>query len=166
VKSTEGERGSLQPWTNTLRFDQSTTMRAHLYADRFSIARVQTYGAQIHKSASVPAPLLSPSESPFRRRSIDCGSTARPFRSAISGVGTLMLAARERDLKVRGPVLLGVKAAPVRMPSAPEEQPVGDVHQVELLEDLPLDQVEGHEPLPKDVLFLAYLPSSGTGRMA
>jgi len=66
VKSSEGERGWLQPWTNALRFDQSTTMRPHRYADRFSIVLVQTREAQIHKSSSVPALPLSTFLEPVR----------------------------------------------------------------------------------------------------
>jgi AraC family transcriptional regulator len=52
----------LEPWTNLMRLDHSSTMRAHRYADRFSIARVETTGPlanAVHKSSSVPALLVS-----------------------------------------------------------------------------------------------------------
>jgi AraC family transcriptional regulator len=53
---------SLKPWANAMRFDQSSTMRDHCYADRFSVVRVETSGPlpdAIHKSSTVPALLLS-----------------------------------------------------------------------------------------------------------
>jgi AraC family transcriptional regulator len=53
---------SLEPWANAMRLDQSSTMRAHRYADRFSVVRVETSGPLpdvIHKSSSVPALLVS-----------------------------------------------------------------------------------------------------------
>jgi AraC family transcriptional regulator len=53
---------SLEPWANTMRLDQSSTMRAHRYADRFSVVRVETGGPLpdvIQKSSSVPALLVS-----------------------------------------------------------------------------------------------------------
>jgi AraC family transcriptional regulator len=62
VNRSEAESLPLEPWTNALRFDQSTTMRGHRYGDRFSVVRVQTAGPlpwEIHKSSSVPALLLS-----------------------------------------------------------------------------------------------------------
>src|ERR1700722_598593 len=52
----------LEPWTSSLRLDESSTMRAHRYADRFSVVRVETSGpmaAAAHKSSSVPALLVS-----------------------------------------------------------------------------------------------------------
>jgi AraC-like DNA-binding protein len=52
----------LEPWTSSLRLDESSTMRAHRYADRFSVVRVETSGplaAAVHKSSSVPALLVS-----------------------------------------------------------------------------------------------------------
>ena len=55
-------RGHLEPWTNALRLDQSSTMTKHRYADRFSVVRVETTGAlgePIRKSSSVPALLVS-----------------------------------------------------------------------------------------------------------
>ena len=54
--------GSLEPWTSSLHLDESSTMQAHRYADRFSIVRVETSGplaAAVHKSSSVPALLVS-----------------------------------------------------------------------------------------------------------
>jgi len=54
--------GQLEPWTNVMCLDDSSTMRAHRYADRFSVARVETTGPlanAIHKSSSVPALLVS-----------------------------------------------------------------------------------------------------------
>jgi AraC-like DNA-binding protein len=57
----------LEPWTNCLRLDQSSTMRAHRYADRFSVVRVETTGPladAVHKSSSVPALLVSMFVSP------------------------------------------------------------------------------------------------------
>jgi AraC family transcriptional regulator len=53
---------SLEPWANAMRLDQSSTMRAHRYADRFSVVRVETSGPladAVHKSSSVPALLVS-----------------------------------------------------------------------------------------------------------
>jgi len=52
----------LEPWTNLMRLDHSSTMRAHRYADRFSVVRVETIGPladAVHKSSSVPAWLIS-----------------------------------------------------------------------------------------------------------
>src|SRR5258708_29599470 len=52
----------LEPWTSTLRLDESSTMTRHRYADRFSIVRVETAGPLadvVHKSSSVPALLVS-----------------------------------------------------------------------------------------------------------
>jgi len=52
----------LEPWTNALRLDQSSTMTRHRYADRFSIVRVGTTGPiadAVRKSSSVPALLVS-----------------------------------------------------------------------------------------------------------
>lgn len=52
----------LEPWTNALRLDQSSTMTRHRYADRFSIVRVETTGPladAVRKSSSVPALLVS-----------------------------------------------------------------------------------------------------------
>ncbi len=52
----------LVPWTNTMRLDESSQLRTHRYADRFSVVRVETTGPladAIHKSSSVPALLLS-----------------------------------------------------------------------------------------------------------
>ena len=54
--------GSLEPWTSSLHLDESSTMQAHRYADRFSVVRVETSGplaAAVHKSSSVPALLVS-----------------------------------------------------------------------------------------------------------
>src|ERR1700689_108998 len=53
---------SLEPWTNAMRLDESSTLRTHRYADRFSVVRVETTGALIApvpKSPSVPAALVS-----------------------------------------------------------------------------------------------------------
>ena len=53
---------ALEPWTSSLRLDESSTMRAHRYADRFSVVRVEMSGplaAPVHKSSSVPALLVS-----------------------------------------------------------------------------------------------------------
>jgi AraC family transcriptional regulator len=53
---------SLEPWTNAMRLDESSTLRTHHYADRFSVVRVETTGALIEpvrKSSSVPAVLVS-----------------------------------------------------------------------------------------------------------
>lgn len=52
----------LEPWTNTMRLDETSELRRHRYADRFSVVRVETTGPladAIHKSSSVPALLLS-----------------------------------------------------------------------------------------------------------
>src|SRR5258707_13258162 len=54
--------GLVEPWTNVLRLDESSSLRTHRYADRFSIVRVETTGPladAVHKSSSVPALLLS-----------------------------------------------------------------------------------------------------------
>jgi AraC family transcriptional regulator len=54
--------GSVQPSTNVLRLDESSTLRTHRYADRFSVVRVETTGPlpdAVHKSSSVPALLVS-----------------------------------------------------------------------------------------------------------
>jgi AraC family transcriptional regulator len=52
----------LDPWTNAMRLDASSSLKAHRYADRFSVVRVETTGElvdPIHKSSSVPAVLVS-----------------------------------------------------------------------------------------------------------
>jgi AraC family transcriptional regulator len=52
----------LEPWANSMRLDESSTLKAHRYANRFSVVRVQTAGPladAIHKSSSVPALLVS-----------------------------------------------------------------------------------------------------------
>ena len=52
----------LAPWTNRMRLDGSSTMRAHQYADRFSVVRVETVGPladTVRKSSCVPALLVS-----------------------------------------------------------------------------------------------------------
>ncbi len=54
--------GSSQPWTSVLRLDESSSLRTHRYADRFSVVRVETTGPlpdAIQKSSSVPALLVS-----------------------------------------------------------------------------------------------------------
>jgi AraC family transcriptional regulator len=54
--------GSVEPWTNVLRLDESSNLRTHRYADRFSIVRVETTGplpGAVHKSSNVPALLVS-----------------------------------------------------------------------------------------------------------
>jgi AraC family transcriptional regulator len=54
--------GHLEPWTSSLHLDESSTMRAHRYADRFSVVRVETSGplaGAVHKSSTVPALLVS-----------------------------------------------------------------------------------------------------------
>jgi AraC family transcriptional regulator len=54
--------GSLEPWTNAMRLDASSTLTTHRYADRFSVVRVETTGAlsePVRKSSSVPAVLVS-----------------------------------------------------------------------------------------------------------
>jgi AraC family transcriptional regulator len=58
----------LDPWTTYLRFDESSTMRTHRYADRFSAVRVETTGRlpdAVHKSSSVEALLVSMSLRPI-----------------------------------------------------------------------------------------------------
>jgi hypothetical protein len=53
---------SLEPWTNAMRLDESSTLRTHRYADRFSVVRVETTGAltePVRKSSSVAAVLVS-----------------------------------------------------------------------------------------------------------
>ena len=52
----------LEPWTNAMRLDESSMLRTHRYADRFSAVRVETTGPladAVHKSSSVPALLVS-----------------------------------------------------------------------------------------------------------
>jgi AraC family transcriptional regulator len=52
----------LEPWTNAMRLDESSTLRTHRYADRFSAVRVETTGPlsdAVRKSSSVPALLVS-----------------------------------------------------------------------------------------------------------
>ena len=52
----------LQPWTNSMRLDESSQLKTHRYIDRFSIVRVETNAPladAVHKSSSVPALLLS-----------------------------------------------------------------------------------------------------------
>jgi AraC-like DNA-binding protein len=59
--------GPLEPWTNSMRLDQSSRLRMHHYADRFSVVRVETSGPladAVHKSSSVPALLVSMSIRP------------------------------------------------------------------------------------------------------
>jgi AraC-like DNA-binding protein len=54
--------GVLEPWTNAMRLDESSTLRTHCYADRFSAVRVETTGPladAVRKSSSVPALLVS-----------------------------------------------------------------------------------------------------------
>ncbi|HEV3194057.1 MAG TPA: AraC family transcriptional regulator [Polyangiaceae bacterium] len=54
--------GSVEPWTNVLRLDESSSLRTHCYSDRFSIVRVETTGPlpdAVHKSSNVPALLVS-----------------------------------------------------------------------------------------------------------
>jgi AraC family transcriptional regulator len=54
--------GGLEPWTNSMRLDESSTLRTHRYADRFSAVRVETAGPlvdAVRKSSSVPALLVS-----------------------------------------------------------------------------------------------------------
>src|SRR5450432_386235 len=54
--------GSVEPSTNVLRLDESSTLRTHRYVDRFSVVRVKTTGPlpnAVHKSSSVPALLVS-----------------------------------------------------------------------------------------------------------
>ena len=54
--------GSVEPWTNVLRLDESSSLRSHRYADRFSVVRVETTGPltdAVHKSSRVPALLVS-----------------------------------------------------------------------------------------------------------
>jgi AraC family transcriptional regulator len=53
---------ALEPWTNAVRLDESSTLRTHRYADRFSVVRVETTGpltGAVRKSSSVPALLVS-----------------------------------------------------------------------------------------------------------
>ena len=67
IHSSSVTTGFLDPWTTFLRFDQSTTLRTHRYADRFSAVRVETTGRlpdAIHKSSSVDALLVSMSLRP------------------------------------------------------------------------------------------------------
>ncbi len=52
----------LEPWTSAMCLDESSTLRRHRYADRFSIVRVETTGPlsdAVRKSSSVPALLVS-----------------------------------------------------------------------------------------------------------
>jgi AraC-like DNA-binding protein len=52
----------LEPWTSTMRLDESSTLRTHRYADRFSAVRVETTGplsGAVRKSSVVPALLIS-----------------------------------------------------------------------------------------------------------
>lgn len=52
----------MTPWTNAMRLDESSTLRTHRYADRFSVVRVETTGPladAVRKSSSVPALLVS-----------------------------------------------------------------------------------------------------------
>ena len=52
----------LPPWTSSVQLDESSQLRNHRYADRFSIVRVETTGPlaeAVQKSSSVPALLLS-----------------------------------------------------------------------------------------------------------
>jgi len=52
----------LEPWTNAMRLDESSTLRAHRYGDRFSAVRVETTGPlsdSVRKTSSVPALLVS-----------------------------------------------------------------------------------------------------------
>ncbi len=61
------DTGRLDPWTTSLRFDESSTMRTHRYTDRFSAVRVETTGRlpdAVHKSSSVAALLVSMSLRP------------------------------------------------------------------------------------------------------
>ena len=53
---------TLEPWVNDMRLDESSTLRTHRYADRFSAVRVETTGPlaeAVRKSSSVPALLVS-----------------------------------------------------------------------------------------------------------
>jgi AraC-like DNA-binding protein len=53
---------TLEPWTNFMRLDGSSTMRTHRYADRFSVVRVETTGPladAVRKSSCVAALLVS-----------------------------------------------------------------------------------------------------------
>jgi AraC family transcriptional regulator len=70
--------GSVEPWTNVLRLDESSSLRTHRYSDRFSVVRVETTGPlpdAVHKSSSVPALLVStfvrPVEAPNYRLWVD-----------------------------------------------------------------------------------------------
>jgi AraC family transcriptional regulator len=52
----------LEPWTHSMRLDESSTLKAHRYANRFSVVRVETTGPladAVYKSSSVPALLVS-----------------------------------------------------------------------------------------------------------
>jgi AraC family transcriptional regulator len=52
----------LEPWTNAMRLDESSTLHTHRYSDRFSAVRVETSGPlpdAVRKSSSVPALLVS-----------------------------------------------------------------------------------------------------------
>jgi AraC-like DNA-binding protein len=52
----------LEPWTNSMCLDESSTMTAHCYSDRFSVVRLETTGTladAVRKSSSVPALLVS-----------------------------------------------------------------------------------------------------------
>lgn len=75
--------GALEPWTNTMRLDHTSTMASHRYADRFSVVRVETVGARpapIRKSSSVPALLVSVFVRPLAPMAIGSGSTGRACR--------------------------------------------------------------------------------------
>ena len=56
----------------------------------------------------------------------------------------------QRDLQISWAVLFGIKAAAVDIARAPEQQVVGDVHQIVFLERLPFDQPKWREGLPED----------------
>lgn len=98
VTAMGGER--LEPWTNVMRLDHSSTMRAHRYADRFSVARVETTGPlanAIHKSSSEPALLVSVFVRPVAPPSYQLWSAGRSCRRARSSPFTRMWSISTRN---------------------------------------------------------------------
>jgi AraC-like DNA-binding protein len=91
--------GSVEPWMNVLRLDEWSSLRAHRYADRFSIVRVETVGPlpdAVHKSSNVPALLVStfvrPVAAPDYRLWVD-GKIVRTGPIPAFGVNVVDLAA-------------------------------------------------------------------------
>jgi AraC family transcriptional regulator len=100
--------GDLTPWTNAMRLDESSTLRTHCYADRFSAVRVETtepLADAIRKSSSVPALLVSiftrPTEVPDYRLWID-GKIVPTGRIAAFRSNVIDLAAEPASWADRG----------------------------------------------------------------